>query len=330
VINLIILEREVPRILLKIEALMGRLDKNHPKLAVLAKDYGRIKAGYQGEKNLDYYFSLLDQEKYDLYHGLRLPSVNGKSYHQIDTLITSNNFAPMVEIKNLAGTIVYDKKTNQFTQNDKPITNPYTQVKLQKMQFIDFLQKHKSQPFPIDFLIAMANPSTKIETPNGTPEQFWKMCYGHDIIEKIQLYEKVHKVEALPMKERKRLRKLLLKYHTPLEIDVLQKYMISKQEVIAGAGCPKCDSFPMQHSHGAWVCLICHHKCKDAYVNAVNDYFLIFGTAITNKEFREFTQITSPQSAHRLLSSMELQHSGDNKGRIYYAPWYNPANNKKE
>jgi hypothetical protein len=325
---MIVLEREVPRVLYKIEALMGRLDKNHPKLAILAKDYGKIKAGYQGEKNLDYYFSLMDQEKYDFYHGLRLP--NGKKYYQIDTLITSKNFSPIVEIKNWAGTVVYDKKTNQFLHYNKPITNPYSQVKLQKIQLIDFFHKYKFQPFPVDFLIAMANPSTKIETPNGNPDQFWKMCYGHDIIEKIQIYEKTYKTEALPMKERKRLRKLLLKYHTPLEVDVLKKYSIANDEVITRVGCPRCDSLSMQHSHGSWECLICSYKSKDAHKKAVNDYFLIFGPKITNNEFRKFTHIESSQSANRLLASINLKHSGTNKGRIYYAPWYNPETNKKE
>ncbi|CAG9609730.1 hypothetical protein NEOCIP111885_03473 [Pseudoneobacillus rhizosphaerae] len=327
---MIILPREIPRILLKIEALMGRLPENHPKLENLTRDYGRIKAGYQGEKSLEYYFSLMNQEKYDFYHGLRLQNSNSDSFFQIDTLIVSDAFVPLVEIKNLSGTVVYDKNTNQFTQNSKPIINPISQVKLQKLQLIDWFQKHKFQPFPVDYLIAMANPSTKIEAPNGNPEQFWKMCYGHDFIDKIQLYEKTHKMQNIPIKERKRLRKLLLKYHTPLEVDVLKKYTISKQDIITGVRCPLCHSIPMMHSYGSWECLFCHHKSKDAHKNAVNDHFFIFGPTITNKEFRELTHIESPQSANRLLTTMNLQHTGSNKGRIYYATWYLPSNNKKE
>ncbi|MHC0038183.1 nuclease-related domain-containing protein [Pseudoneobacillus sp. C159] len=319
---MIVLEREEPRILAKIEALKPRINPNHPKLDIMNRDYASFKAGFQGEKKVDYYLSLLDQDKFDIYQGIRL--FNGKTYYQIDALVTSNNFIITDEIKNLTGTIIYDKKNNQFTQNEKPITNPFSQVKLQKLQFVDWLQTYKFSPIPIDFLITMANPATKIESPFGTPDNYWNLGYGYDLIEKIQVFERSFKKEAIPLKERKRLRKLLLKYHTPLDIDILSKYEISITEVKPGVQCPLCLTIPMIHTYGTWECLICHHKSKNAHIKAVQDYFLIFGPTITNQQFREFTLIQSRQLASRLLAEMNLTHTGINKGRVYYSTPFIP------
>lgn len=324
---MIYLKREEPLILTKLDLLKNRLNENFPKMDLINKDFHSYKAGYQGEVNMDYYFSLMDEDKFDFYHGLRL--FNGKSYFQIDTLIVTNRYILPVEIKKLSGTIVYDKKTNQFTQNSKPIKNPFSQVKLQKLQFVDWLQKHNFPPIPVDFLIPMANNFTKIEYPSGTPDQYWKLCYGYDLIEKIQVYEKSYKIEHFTSKDRKRLKKLLLKEHKPLDINVLIKYELSKQELIPGVMCPKCKTPSMDYHHGNWICSKCQLKSKDEHIRTVQEHFLIIKPTITNKEFRELTQIKSRQKASRLLASMNLPHTGTNSTRIYFSPNYNLDNNDK-
>lgn len=322
-IALIQLERKKPQILIKIETLKdGRLSENHPKIDIINKDYVSYKTGYQGEVNLDYYFSLMDQDKYDFYHGLRL--FNGQSYFQIDTLIVTNRYILPVEIKKLSGTIVYDKKTNQFTRNDQPITNPFSQVRLQKIQFVDWLQTHKSPPIPVDFLIAMANNSTKFECPAGYPDQFWKLGYGHDIIEKVQIYDKSFKMEHYSSKDLKRLKKLLLKEHTPFDVGVLKKYGIAIEDIITGVFCPTCITKTMSYSHGVWLCAYCEHKSKNEHIKALKDYFLLIGPTITNKQFRDFMHIQSRHVATRLLVAMRLPSIGSNSGRIYFSPDYKP------
>lgn len=325
---MIILEREIPRIIPKLEALKDRLIPNHSQLVYIERDHASFMAGYQGEKNFEYYFSLLNGDKFEFYHGLRL--YNGKSYFQIDTLIISKCYVLVVEIKNINGTVEYDKKNNQFTRKGKVLTNPLSQVKLQKLQIVDWFQSHKSPPFPVDFLVAMANNSTKINTPSGLPDHYWKICSGHDFLEKIQIYEKMYKIEQISSKERKRLKKLLLKCHTPLEVDVLKKYTISKKEVITGVQCPSCKAIPMIHEFATWTCPTCLHKSKNVHKKTIHDYFLIMGPTITNKQFRDFTHLESRQIASRLLGEMNLPHTGTNKGRIYYSPNYIPEENKKE
>ena len=58
-------------------------------------------AGYYGEKSLDYHLSSLNQEKFDIYPGLRL-SIRSQ-YFQIDSLVITTRFLLIIEIKNLKG-----------------------------------------------------------------------------------------------------------------------------------------------------------------------------------------------------------------------------------
>jgi hypothetical protein len=325
---MIYLERKEPQIVTKIEALIGRLSENFGKLDLIKKDYASFKAGYQGEKRIDYYFSLMDQTKYDFYHGIRL--FNGKDYFQIDTLIVSNYFYFSSRNKK---SFWYNhlQKDNQFTQNNRVITNPFSQVKLQKLQFVDWLERHKFPPFPVDTLITMANPSTKIEAPLGFPDNYWKLGYGHDLIDKIHIYEKSYKKELISNKERRRLKKLLLKYHTPLEVNLQRKYGVTKGDIIPGVQCPPpCLFIPMTYNNGIWSCPKCLHQSIDAYKNDIKNYFLIFGPTITNKEYREFTGVQSRYTATRHLSALNLPHTGTNKGRINYSPDYKLEQNKEE
>jgi len=62
----------------------------------------------------------------------------------------------------------------------------------------------------------------------------------------------------------------------------------------------------------------------DAHVEALKDYFLLFDLKITNREFREFAQIKSIDTAKRLLLSANLYYSGEKKSRYYFPksfPW---------
>ena len=54
------------------------------------------------------------------------------------------------------------------------------------------------------------------------------------------------------------------------------------------------------------------------------DYALLIGPAITNQEMQEFLQIPSANLCTRLLREMNLQRIGENKGRSYTLPPFNP------
>lgn len=69
-----------------------------------------------------------------------------------------------------------------------------------------------------------------------------------------------------------------------------------------------------------WVCPHCFNHSKDAYYDALLDYFLFIKATITNREFREYLGIDSIKTASKLLTALNLPATGQKKGRIYHRP----------
>jgi hypothetical protein len=96
----------------------------------------------------------------------------------------------------------------------------------------------------------------------------------------------------------------------------LDHYNISYKEVITGVQCPGCFIFPMQRTHGNWLCPHCGCKDKKAHLPAIQDYLLLISPTITNKQARVFLHLASEDATFRLLSAMPS--SGTKKGRKYF------------
>ncbi|WP_408007221.1 nuclease-related domain-containing protein [Pseudalkalibacillus sp. A8] len=71
----------------KLEALIRRIDSNHPAKSRTEKRLATSKAG---ERSLDYHLSFLEDYGHGIFQGLRLSS--GKFHFQIDILLTHPNF----------------------------------------------------------------------------------------------------------------------------------------------------------------------------------------------------------------------------------------------
>ncbi|MFL6560683.1 MAG: NERD domain-containing protein, partial [Bacillus sp. (in: firmicutes)] len=104
---------------------------------------------------------------------------------------------------------------------------------------------------------------------------------------------------------------------------ILDKYQINKTDLLTGVLFPSCNH-PLVRKKRKWYCSTCDKFSQDAHLNALKDYFLLFDSKITNKQFREFAHIKSHDTAKRLLHSVYLNYSGTKKGRIYFPktfPW---------
>ncbi|MFC0415566.1 hypothetical protein ACFFHH_08835 [Cytobacillus solani] len=123
--------------------------------------------------------------------------------------------------------------------------------------------------------------------------------------------------EQLSSYELKKVIKTLINRHVPESFDALAYFKIPETDVITGVQCKECEVFGMERIHGTWYCPSCKAKNKDAHIQAINDYFLIINTTITNKKLCEFLHLTSPYIASRLLTKMNLPFTGTKKGRVY-------------
>lgn len=101
---MIIKERSTPIKITYLEALLRRLPYDHLKRSRIEEDLVKRRAGYRGEKALDQF--LINHPLTDdllILNDLRLS--NGKQYFQIDSLLINNQFALILETKNIYGTL---------------------------------------------------------------------------------------------------------------------------------------------------------------------------------------------------------------------------------
>lgn len=318
---MIIKKRTIPIKIQKIEALLRRIPKNHWKRAEMEADLAKRLAGFRGEQTLDFPLSKLSDKDFMIFHGLRLS--NGKHFFQMDTLLLTSYFALILEVKNYTGTLYFDPLLNQLIQTTpngevKGYANPIEQARQQQTELKRWLEK-RNISIPIDFLIIISRPTTIIQTAPGYMNMLQKVLHVQFLLSRIEKIESSYKKEILQPKELKKACRNLLKDHIPETFDILHFYQISRSEVITGALCSYCtSSIAMKRHHGTWFCTNCRTKNKKAYIQAINDYFLLTNdTPITNEHFREYLHLSSADIAKKLLTGMKLPHIGETKGRVY-------------
>lgn len=307
-----------PIILDQHEAILRRLPENHHKRSDIDKKTENLMAGYNGEKTINYFLGLLPPNNYHIFHDLRLPA--GDSYFQIDALLLSPKFVLIIEGKNFSGTLFFEK--NQLTQEKnemkKTYQNPLSQATRHKILLSNWFEKYQISLIPIEHLVCISNTSTTINISPGYMEAEKRVCKAVALLKKIDEFEKMYKKDILDQKNIGKIKRLLLNKNTLNRMDILKTYEIEKKEILTGVQCPKCLFIPMQYKRGSWECSSCHTTSKDAYLQAICDYFLIIKTSFTNGEIREFLHLPSTRVATYLISLQNLPSTGSTKGKVYF------------
>ncbi|WP_432759405.1 nuclease-related domain-containing protein [Bacillus methanolicus] len=318
---LILKELQEPIRIKQTKALLRRIPKDHHKRTKIEDDQNKRTAGFRGEEELAYYLKYLNENKYYIFFDLRL--LHDQPF-QIDALILSPSFALIIEVKNYSGTLFLDKYSKQLIRiienNEEGFPNPLSQVKRQKQQLKVWLGKRKINILPIEYLVVISQTKTILKTTEGNQQIFQRIIPVDQLLERIAEFELKYDKKIISNKEIQKINQLLLREHTPHFPEILQTFGINSSEIIKGVQCPKCHSLPMIRIFGTWKCPVCKTHSKSAHQQAIYDYFLLINSTITNKECREFLQISSQRTVRNLLISMNLPFSGTNKGRIYHRP----------
>ncbi|MBD1380452.1 nuclease-related domain-containing protein [Metabacillus arenae] len=316
---MIIKQRKIPLSILKLQALLRRLPSYHPKIPMIKEELNKRAAGYKGESSLDYHLGFLEPKRYFIFHDLRLEDQS--RFFQIDTLLLSQKFALIIEVKNISGTIFFDPLFNQLIRTkegkETAFPDPVIQIQRQESQFKNWLLKNGLPDVPLYSLVVISNPQTAIRTAPENRSLRNKVIHCEILPTKISQIETSIKNQSLSEKELKKTIRLIKKQHTKADYSILERFNLTAAEILKGAICKKCDHKPLLRRHGTWICTQCQNKCKDAHIQALNDYSLLIGPTITNRQLRGFLKITSPAAATRLLQSMNLTSTGTNRGRVY-------------
>lgn len=315
---------DISRTILKCEALLRRINPNHPTRPDVTEKLRTKKAGEKGERSLEFHLSMLSDSRYHIFNGLRLKL--GKYFFQIDTFILSPSFGFSLESKNRSGEITYKKDFNQvFCKKngvEERIKNPILQARLQINKLQKWLKEHNCPDVPLQYFVVNTNEKTIIRLESRDDRIVHHLCNSECLMDKIEQLAGYYKTDKLSDKDIKKIKRLLLTNHTPEDPDILQMFHITPMDVLTGVQCPECFFLAMVYKNGIWCCPKCEAKSKTAHIQAIHDYFLLIKPTITNSELRAFLHLNSIHVARKILKSMNLPYTGKFKDRVYHQPSY--------
>ncbi|PFH91941.1 nuclease-related domain-containing protein [Bacillus sp. AFS088145] len=318
---MILKERTVPLTIRKLEALLRRLPEEHIQRVRIEEDLAKFKAGFHGEKPLDYHLSFFNKERCIVIQDLRLLD-NEKRFFQIDTIILSPSFILIIEVKNLVGVLYFDQSFNQLIRitegKEEAFMNPIIQVERQKRQLRSWLEQNKFMNYPIIPLVVLSNSKSVIKASSNVIQISNTVIHSDLLYRKIEELEKKFPINSFTPKEIRKLAKHLIKQNQLLDQNILEKYNISKNELLTGVICEKCKLYSMIRTKGSWYCPHCFSVSKDAHLNSLYDFYLLIGNTIKNSQLRDFLHISSIYSASRLLRKLNLPSSRTKKDKTHY------------
>ncbi|MBF0705721.1 NERD domain-containing protein [Alkalihalobacillus hwajinpoensis] len=317
---MIMKEHDPPLHLHKLSTLLNRLPSHHLCYEEVKEQLSMYQAGISGEKSMDFPLSFLDDKRFSIYHDLRIS--DGVHHFQIDTLVISQHYLLILEVKNISGILNFDTTFNQLIRisdtKEEAFPNPLTQVERQRSQLRALLQKMKIPEVPIETLIVVANRRAVLKATEAVQFISSKVIRSEYLPTKVKSLDQRYGELWLTMKEVRKLGRTLVKLHEPLDRDVLKRFSISRNDLLVGVACPECARLAMRRLHGRWYCERCGAYSRDAHLRALQDYALLVSREITNQEARRFLRMDSVSAASKMLRAMNLQCKGIKKGRKYY------------
>ncbi|MBY6037131.1 NERD domain-containing protein [Fictibacillus nanhaiensis] len=305
--------------IVRLKEILKRISPTHLKRNELEGELARSHAGFRGEQSLFYHLDLLPHDDCFIFHDLRIP--HKSSFFQLDILILTPTFFLIIEVKNMAGTLIFDQEFNQLHRIlngiEETFADPVSQIYRQTFLFKEWLNNQRLPKIPIESLIIISNPHTRIKSIPDKTNLSKMVTHSSNLLPRFHRFLHMHNKEIMTKKEIKKLSRLLLKQHTQNSSDLFEQFSISENNLIKGVPCPNCESIPMIRKKRQWFCEKCFLFSKDAHVEALKTYRILFGPRITNSQCRDFLKLSSRHTTKHLLRSLHLPESGLGKYKNY-------------
>lgn len=304
-----VLERRKPLPLQKIDRIISRLPPTHPKLPQLREHAAKLQKGYNGERKLDYHLTSLPKS-FAILNDVSIFVFNKLT--QIDSLIISPHALFIIEVKSYENEVTFNTNLRQFLQHKgdsiQRYKYPVTQVENIQFHLLHWLKQYKVAGLPIYYFIAFSEQSTIINVIGN--EDYIKRIVSY--VDEIPLRimnqnEKFEKNQSPNLELRNKLVQTILRNRVVFDKEVLKEFDINKHELLKGVHCPKCGKLAMERKFKKWICSYCSHASKNAHVNALNDWFLLFGDSMTNHQCRNFLKLESRHVAKRILQTSNMK-----------------------
>lgn len=311
---MILKERSEPPEILQLESLLQRVPTVHPLFPQWTERLRRMSAGFHGEQRVDslFYEIPIETPHYfiqDLY--IQKP----KSSHQIDTVLVTSRFVLLLEIKTISGELNFDPQLRQFSRTNKDgsvdgMRNPDDQLRRHE-KFVQHYLASQKVSLPVIGVIVFTYPSSIV---NSRPKnRIIIQASGLPFLVD-QLLAK-YPDELLNTRKTRHLAERLLKMHSERPLRRIEVPAGLRRGVL----CRQCDKV-LHYDKRAWRCSQCTYKNPLAHLDALLQYRVLISETISNREFRDFTGLTSISIASKMLTGLNMEIKSSFKDRLYLIP----------
>lgn len=311
------LERQQPKKIPILEAILRRLPEKDGDFVVFEDQLYQAKSGYIGEQRLDReWLDFQIQQPHILLHNVQMKN-EADFTHQIDTLLLTQYFVLVLEAKNYSGRIEFDEEMHQCIRiradgSINGFSNPIDQVK-RHMGFIKSEIRRLGFALPVEGAIVFTNTNSVLGNVKSNVHLFHVTGLRYKLS---KLFEKYCNALVSEKQLQWITNEFIARQHRQKwvpEIDVSKLYQ--------GVLCGSCNySTQMYYKQGKWTCKRCGKVDATALLEALHDYRLLWSPSISNGEFREFVGIKCEKTAYRILKKLNLESRGKLRHKKYLIP----------
>lgn len=301
-----------------LQLLDRRLAEIHEMKELIRSKMHMAIAGIHGEVRIDGVFNKYSFPfEYVVLHDVSLESY-GK--FQVDTLFLTPYFAVILESKNIGGMLYFKQNPSQLERvNEEGKEDVYESPEVQIERNIFLLGewlKQRSVTIPIYGVIVLTNSKVRVIEP---PTKFNAIL--HQTIP-VFLRNIPREKQYVTSKEMHALSEKIITSHKPyFPYPMCNRWGINPHDLHTGVFCEKCETFGMRKKKNGWNCMRCGYVDRFAHEKAIHEWFVLVGETINNRQCKKFLHLDTPQSALRILNSMNLVRSGHGKNTIYTWEW---------
>lgn len=270
-----------------------------------------MEAGYYGECYVDNFLKQVSFPKnHAILKDIHIP-INDNLYLQIDTLIITQKYIAVLEIKNIKGKVFFQRNPYQLVRElDGAITTykcPEQQLK-RHIKKLQILLKQSKVNIPVKGLIVFAYSKTHI----AKPPEFAKITMGCDITDHIDEYNEMSDVITSSTFHRL-LGKITSKSTEFMPKPLAQTIHLDQTHIRKGLICPNCHLKIMNKKH----CPTCKISTKLMQQQAIEEWFYLFKNTITNRECIHYLELKDKFAANHILTNLNLNRLNAHKNRCY-------------
>lgn len=288
-----------------------RFPLNHPYAREFSSKLKSMEAGYYGESYVDHFLHQMEFPKnHHIFKGLHL-TLGPESYLQIDTLIVTKKYIAILEIKNIKGKVYFQKNPKQLVRE---LDGEFSTYKCPEQQILRHSTKLKrlltklNIDIPIENRIVFAFSSTHIVTPPEKVIVLMACDISNHLDELNQL------PDVISNSKFNRLINSLTSLETEyFPIPFAENMRFDWNTLKTGLYCSNCEiQLTTQHR-----CPGCKKSRKVLWKLAIEEWFFLCKSTISNKECVQFLELKDKYAATYLLKSLQLESQNKNKYRRY-------------